>query len=145
MLENKKKHRVSASGVATGVNTPPAPLNPSDSTIRVGPTEMSMNDFNEAKRYFELFQAALKHKYPEGGYTINLHETTAQCVVKGRKTCDVFKFAFQPMTIKNHYIAFRLVDHFENYLNHIRSQPGVDYSNVYTPDATGQYLFHFKS
>jgi hypothetical protein len=61
---------------------------------------------------------------------IGFQESSAQCVVKGRKTSDIFKFPFQPSVIINHYVSFRLLlDHFENYF-----QLGVqNYSNVITP------------
>jgi hypothetical protein len=121
-LLDKRKHRVSASGVATGVNTPPPLPNSSNPrVVVVGTTEMSQEDHAEAKRYFELFQDALKDKYPHGGCSIHLNENTVQCVIKGRKTSDVFKFAFQPEMIKNHYVAFRLVDDFDNYLTFARN------------------------
>eukprot|EP01039_Chlorochromonas_danica_P014885 gene14885-17438_t len=102
-LKERKTHRVSASGVATGVNSPP-PSNQAPSVMMVGSTAMPVESYREAQRYFDLFRAAIRLAYPSGGYEIGLHDSSAQCVVKGRQ---VFKFPFQPEAIKNHYVTFR--------------------------------------
>ncbi len=132
----KKKHRVSASGVVTGVNTPPLPPNPSNQVVVVGPIEMPLEVYAEAKRYFELFQAAIRDRYPHAGYSIGLHERTAKCVLKCNDSTS-FKFDFQPETIKNHYVSFRLLNDIDNYLAHARSQQGLpNYTNANTIQGT---------
>lgn len=110
---------MSASGVATGVPTPPPnPIDPS--TVTFGPLTMRRHDYDEVNRYFNLFQDAIAGLYPSGGYSIGLHEATGQCVMKGRTTADTFKFPFHPDAIKNHYCCFRLLNDFDNYLVHAR-------------------------
>ena len=135
----KKSHRVSASGVATGVNSPP-PSNQSPSVMMVGTTEIPIDAYIEAKRYFDLFSAAINTAYPHGGNEIGIHEPSAQCVVKYRRS-QVFKFPFHPAIIKNHYVTFRLLgDNMESYLAQIRIQNGVsNYSNACTPPSGGSY------
>lgn len=96
--------------------------------------------FDEAKRYFDLFHDALADRYPHGGYSIMYNETNGMCTTLGRRTGDVYKFMFEPDTIKNHYCSFRLLNDFENYLALARSQSGVqDYARagLITPPYAG--------
>lgn len=111
--------------------------------MMVGSTAMPVESYREAQRYFDLFRAAIRLAYPSGGYEIGLHDSSAQCVVKGRQ---VFKFPFQPEAIKNHYVTFRLVgNNMESYFAQITSQSGVNsYFNAYTPPAGGSYVLAFK-
>jgi hypothetical protein len=109
----KRTHRVSASGTATGIETPTE----DSGTICVGDRDVPIAEFNEAKRYFTLFAEALADKYPAGGYTIMYNSTTGMCSVLGRKAADQFRFQFDATLIKNHYCSFRLLDNnFDNYL-----------------------------
>jgi hypothetical protein len=122
---DKRVHRTSASGSATGVNTPPRTEANTDD-VRVGDRTMPRAEFDDAKKYFDLFHNALSIKYPQGGYSIMYNEVTGMCTALGRKSAETYKFEFKRDTIKNHYCTFRILgDDFENYLAQVRSQGGA--------------------
>lgn len=87
---------------------------------------MTRAEFDDAKKYFDLFHRSLSVKYPHGAYSIMYNETSGMCITLGRGNSDTFMFEFKGDTIKNHYCTFRLLnDDFDNYLSQVRSQYGV--------------------
>ena len=133
-----KGHRqVTVSGSRTGVDSPVVVSN--SDMIEFGKGKfMKSSDYIEAKRYFALFQSALKEKHCDLVY----NENTGKCSALG---CDrnIFKFDFDVAIIKNHYCTFRMVkDDFNVYLAIAQSQHGIqDWfgKGLKTPPAFGNY------
>jgi hypothetical protein len=148
-LETAKRahRRVSASGSATGVNTPP--VNPSENLVDVGDRRIPRAEFDDAKRYFNLFYDALGSAHPHGGYALVYNDRTGMCSLLGHRSGPLFKFQFDSVTVKNHYCTFRLLNgDIQNYLEMARSQRGVDnYSErgMITPESTGHVTVSYRN
>jgi hypothetical protein len=140
----KKTHLVSASGSTTGIDTPTQV----NGMIPVGDRNVPVAQFNEAKRYFDLFAEALADKYPDGGYKIMYNSTTGMCTMLGRKASDQYRFQFDETEVKNHYCSFRLLDNnFDNYLQTARPETGTqDYTGMrlITPPSTGAVSVSYR-
>ena len=115
---------MSASGSTTGVDTPIA--DGEGEMVEVGGgRQLPFAQFEDARRYFELFQEAISVKYPHKGYRLAYNKSTGMCTVLGRGN-SIFRFIYEPAVIKNHYCTFRLSgDDMSNYLSEVQSQYGV--------------------
>lgn len=98
---------VSASGTATGVDTPVAEGEGGLLSVGGG-KQLSRAQFYDAKRYFGLFQEALSARYRHLGYHLTYNKNTGTCLVSGPVYKPAVLFEFEPAAIKNHYCTFRL-------------------------------------
>ena len=140
IILGKKKHRESASGSATGVDTPVAAGE--GGMVEVGGgRQLPLVQFEDARRYFELFQEALSAKYRHREYSLMYNKITGMCSVLGRAN-SVFQFNYEPAVIKNHYCTFRLGgDDMGKYLSEAQSHYGVQNHTergLITPPSCGE-------
>lgn len=141
IAQNRRHRVVTASGSATGINTP-APAAIGLNAIPVGGGRiLTCREYEDAHRYFNLFAEALLKKYPQGGYTIVYNHNNGKCSMLGRTTD--FKFWFDPTEIKNHYLTFRLSSDWDSYLAFARNGVG-DYRLVNTPPSSGHFSITYR-
>ena len=83
---------------------------------------MFKTEYDQAVRYFGLFQEVLKRKHCDLAFNL----TTGKCTVIGGTHRGEFKFDFDKVALKNHYCTFRIGnDEVDVYLAKARSQSGV--------------------
>ncbi len=114
IAQNRRHRVVTASGSATGINTPVPGAIGSNAIPVGGGRILTYGEYEDAHRYFNLFAEAIIKKYPHGGYSIVYNHNNGKCSILGRATD--FKFWFDPTEIKNHYLTFRLSSDWDSYL-----------------------------
>ena len=144
MTAGKGKHRTNVSGSATGVDTP----QPEGGMVSVGERLVPIDEFNDAKRYFELFHEATSLKYPHGAYSLMYNPKSGKCNVLDCKSV-VFRFDYDPTCIKNHYCSFRLFgDDMNKFLDQARSHHGVQNHTamgLITPPSSRDFTIAYRT
>eukprot|EP01040_Poterioochromonas_malhamensis_P011438 gene11436-12470_t len=118
VAQNRRHRVVTASGSATGINTPASAAIGLNAIPVGGGRILTCREYEDAHRYFNLFAEALLKKYPD---------------------C----FWFDPTEIKNHYLTFRLSSDWESYLAFARNGVG-DYRLVNTPTTSGHFSVTYR-
>ncbi|RYE55279.1 MAG: hypothetical protein EOP48_10545 [Sphingobacteriales bacterium] len=101
----RRRHRTTASGGQTGLDTPAA--------IQLG---------NEAQRYYDLFDEALRGS---GFQLMYYPQRSSFRVLVGANQRQPPELPATPENLKNHYCHYRLLDNMDSYVNAVFSTNGV--------------------